>query len=152
MSSGGARRNSGKRPDPNSLRQYSNSEWVTLPPPRTGPAPEWPFRYASDRELEVWREWWGTSQAAMWERQGSTYEVAAAVRCLMSIEDGTAKANDHAQFRQYLDSLGLTVKGMRANFWKLPESSTDAAIHPIQEGAQTTRSNRDRFRVVSSDG
>ena len=153
MAAGGARRGAGQRPDPNSLRQNGNSEWITLPTEgRAGDPPSWPLGEQSEREAEVWADWWTLPQAVIWERNDMRYEVAAAVRCLKKVEHPRCNANDHAQFRQYLDSLGLTVKGMRANYWRLPETITDAEITPIKEGAQR-RSSRNRFGVVvNGDG
>ena len=155
MPRGGARTVSGPPPDPNALRRDRPSDaagWVVLPAEgRTGDPPEWPLLWQTQREYDLWKREWSRPQAVMWEAYGQQVEVAMYVRLMAVVEDPDNKANTSERqklFRQYLDSLGLSVQGMLRNRWKI-ESPASSAANPDTESTPRRRSARDRFKVVS---
>lgn len=154
MPRGGARAVSGPPPDPNALRRDRPADaagWTTLPAEgRTGEPPEWPLLGQSYREETLWKREWQRPQAVMWEAYGQQVEVAMYVRLMAVVEDPGNKANTSERqklFRQYLDSLGLSVQGMLRNRWRIesPESST---MDSDTGAAPRRRSARERFKVV----
>jgi hypothetical protein len=129
VSRGGARINSGPAPDPNALRrERDKGQWTILPIEGRGsvPAPEWPLADESAREVEFWVEFWRKPQAVLWELLRLEYEVALMVRNLVMVERG-APVSHGALLRQQMDSLGLTVRGLRANRWVIPRAERGAA-------------------------
>lgn len=74
-------------------------------------------------ETELWTELWSTPQAAMWEKNGWSREVALYVRCTLLAEDGDLKAA--AEARQRSDRLGLNPLAMLRLRWEI-ERTEDA--------------------------
>lgn len=155
MPRGGARTVSGPPPDPNALRRDRPSDaagWTILPAEgRPGDPPEWPLLWQTQREYDLWKREWQRPQAVMWEAYGQQVEVAMYVRLMAVVEDPDNKANTSERqklFRQYLDSLGLSVQGMLRNRWKI-ESPASSAVDSDTGPAPRRRSARDRFKVVS---
>lgn len=158
MPRGGARTVSGPPPDPNALRRDRPTDaagWTTLPAEgRTGEPPEWPLLGQSYREETLWKREWQRPQAVMWEAYGQQVEVAMYVRLMAVVEDPGNKANTSERqklFRQYLDSLGLSVQGMLRNRWKI-EADSESSKDDGKPTAPRRRSARDRLKVVGSDG
>ncbi|TMZ64283.1 hypothetical protein EMG21_29325 [Klebsiella pneumoniae] len=154
MPRGGARSVSGPPPDPNALRRDRPADaagWTTLPADgRTGDPPEWPLLWQTQREHDLWKREWRRPQAVMWEAYGQQVEVAMYVRLMAVVEDPDNKANTSERqklFRQYLDSLGLSVQGMLRNRWRIepPESST---MDSDRGSTPQRRPARERFKVV----
>jgi len=86
----------------------------------------------------------------MWEAYGQQVEVAMYVRLMAIVEDPGNKANTSERqklFRQYLDSLGLSVQGMLRNRWKI-ESPESSAMDSDTGSTPRRRSARERFKVV----
>lgn len=131
MPSGGARARSGPAPDPMALKPNpATGEWISLPPARSGPVPEWPLTTASEREAELWPPLWVKPQSVMWERYGQHLEVALYVRALAAVELPGAPVALFTVVRQMADSLGVTVPGLRANRWKIPAAAADDGAGP----------------------
>ena len=134
MPSGGHAR-SGPPPDPNALRrERDKADWVTLPAEgRSGPPPAWPLSAPTARERHFWTVMWAKPQAVMWERNGQEHEVAIYVRRLVAAEKRNAAVTLVTQVRQYADSLGLTIPGLRCNRWRIgtPASSTPKSDEPV---------------------
>lgn len=129
-----ARMNSGPAPDPQALRREREADWLTLPAGgRLGDTPDWPLKGYSEREAVLWGHYWQKPQAAAWERFGLHYEVAVHVRTLAEAEMPMSPANLRTLVRQQMDSLGLTMPGLRANRWKLSEDETAVARHARAE-------------------
>ena len=149
MASGGARARSGPPPDPNALRRNREGEWTTLPAEgRQGPEPRWPLAgEPTPREAYVWRDMWRKPQAVMWEKNGQEYEVALFVRKLVEAEAPLASATLSTLVRQMMDSLGLTIPGMRANRWKLAEDELAERRDERRSG-----SSRSRLRIARAGG
>lgn len=147
MTSGGARNRSGPPPDPNALRRNRDAgEWVTLPAEgRVGDEPRWPLHgEPTPREAYIWRDFWKKPQAVMWERNGQEYEVALLVRRYTEAELPMASANLSTLVRQMMDSLGLTIPGLRTNRWKIADAGTPEGQAPLRR----TPSARGRLTVV----
>ena len=145
---------SGPPPDPNALRRDRPSDaagWTTLPADgRQGPPPEWPLLGQTYREETLWTREWERPQAVLWESFGQQVEVAMYVRLMAIVEDPGNKANTSERqklFRQYLDSLGLSVQGMLRNRWKI-EASTQDTENTAGTSGTRRKSARDRLKVV----
>lgn len=89
----------------------------------------------SQRELELWNQLWSTPQAAMWEQNGWSREVALYVRCSLRAEDGDLKAASEA--RQRSDRLGLNPLALLRLRWEIER--TDEAE---QRGAKRRQSTQ----------
>jgi hypothetical protein len=96
------------------------------------------------RENYIWREMWTKPQAVVWEQNGLHYEVGLLVRKLTEAEQVGASAGLSTLVRQMMDSLGLTVPGMRANRWKIDAADEAPDRAPISRAG----SARGRLRVV----
>lgn len=147
MASGGARARSGPPPDPNALRRNRDAgEWVTLPAEgRDGPEPRWPLHgEPTARERYIWRDFWKKPQAVMWEHNSQEYEVALLVRRYTEAEAPLASANLSTLVRQMMDSLGLTIPGLRSNRWRIADAATPAGQTPLRRAP----SARGRLHVV----
>lgn len=118
MPSGGHAR-SGPSPDPNALRrERDKAEWLHLPAAgRDAPPPAWPLTRAAPRELALWAAEWRRPQAIAWEANGQQTEVALFVRTLRDAERPGASASVRTLVQRQMDTLGLTVSGLRANRW-----------------------------------
>ena len=85
---------------------------------RKGPTPPWPLPDKRTlREVGLWKQLWGTPQAAAWEELGWTRTVARYCRVLLAAE---AMVKDFLpEARQLEDRLGLTPKSMRVLLWEI---------------------------------
>lgn len=149
MAKGGARARSGPAPDPNALRRERDAgEWVELPEAgREGAPPVWPLIDPMARELELWAVEWARPQAFMWERNGQQLEVAMYVRAVVDAESPRASVSARTLVRQQMDSLGLTVPGLRTNRWKIVRESQPQPA--AQTGASRGRASaKDRLKLV----
>lgn len=151
MAKGGARARSGPAPDPNALRRERDAgEWVELPAAgREGEPPEWPLERPTSRELELWVAEWRRPQALMWERNGQAVEVAMYVRALVDAESPRASVASRTLVRQLMDSLGVSVPGMRQARWKIVD---EVQVRPQARGRTGRPSARDRLKVVDGGG
>lgn len=70
-----------------------------------------------EAEAELWRELWRTPQAAEWERQRWTREVAMYVR--WSVLAGCADLDAAKEARQLADRLGLTPMALLRLRWQI---------------------------------
>lgn len=149
MAKGGARARSGPAPDPNALRRERDAgEWTELPDAgREGDPPVWPLTEPTPRELELWAAEWRRPQAIMWERNGQQLEVAMYVRAVVDAESPRASVSARTLVRQQMDSLGLTVPGMRTNRWKIVRESQPQTSAQTGAAAGRTRA-KDRLHLV----
>lgn len=148
MASGGARSRSGPPPDPNALRRdrKDDADWLTLPAGvREDEPPEWPLAGCTAREAELWAKMWAKPQGHAWEKLGLEFEVGLMVRRMAEAELPASHTSTGTLVRQMMDSLGLTVPGMRSNRWKL----ADDELAEKREETAPAGSSRDRFRVVT---
>lgn len=149
---GGARARSGPAPDPDALRRdrpQDVGEWVELPKSgRLGDAPAWPLSEASSRELDLWNREWVRPQALMWEQNGQELEVALFVRALVEAERPGAPTASRTLVKQLLESLGLSVPGLRSFRWKIVDQSS-VEHDGSRAGRKATGSARDRLKVVT---
>lgn len=123
--SGGFRVGSGRPQDPSALRtdrRIDSGAWLSLPRGgRQGPPPVWPLLRPTARELQLWAQDWKRPQAVMWEELHLEREVALYVRTFRDAEDPSATVARRVLVHRQMDSLGLTVAGMRACHWTLEE-------------------------------
>lgn len=152
MPKGGARVRSGPAPDPMALRRDRDAgEWVELPASgRAGDLPAWPLSEPTPRELDLWSVEWRRPQAVMWERNGQALEVAMFVRAVVDAESPRASVSSRTLVRQQMDSLGLSIPGMRAARWRIVDET--AAPRAQRPAAPARKSARDRLKVVGGDG
>lgn len=154
MAKGGARARSGPAPDPQALRRERDAgEWTELPAAgRAGDPPEWPLSDPTPRELELWAVEWRRPQAIMWERNGQALEVAMFCRAVADAESPRASVSARTLVRQQMDSLGLSVPGLRSNRWKIVDAVSVSAAPAPRPGRQRG-SARTRLKVVEdADG
>ena len=147
MASGGARARAGRPQDDNALRTDRRKKDVVVLPSegRAGPPPEWPLSVASERELQLWEREWRRPQAVAWELNGQEIEVAFYVRAAVDAESPRAAVSARTLVRQQMDSLGITVPGLRSNGWIIGEVPAEAAA-PVK---RTRRSSaKGRLQVV----
>ncbi len=145
---GGARVNSGPKPDPNSFRSLNNPDtWLKLPADGyLGPVPAWPFPSGSKRERSVWSKLWRTPQAAAWVQLAVwPADVALFVRLSIAAEDGDIRSAGEA--RQWNDRLGLNPDAMLRKRWTVPADEV-AAKRPTPKRSSV----RSRLKVVNGDG
>lgn len=95
--------------------------WVILSPNPNVEVPDFPLPDPRDREIQYWEKLWGTPQAAEWDRLGLVLSLAQYVRMSIDLEMPNAPAPALAVWRQYADSLGITITGLRKNRWKVAE-------------------------------
>lgn len=133
MKGGHAR--SGPAPDPNALRRdRDKAEWIHLPAAgRTAEPPPWPLSRPTNRELVLWAEEWRRPQALMWAVNGQDREVAFYVRAMRNAEAPKASVAAQTLVRQFMEGLGLSVPGLRANRWIIDDQEP--------EQSQVTRPN-----------
>ena len=153
MASGGARARSGPAPDPNALRRDRKDDaagWITLPGPRTEPAPEWPLLEPTAREADLWAVEWARPQAHEWARLGLELEVALYVRALVEAEGHEASGKVRDYVRMSRENLGLSIPGLARHRWLIAgtPSSAPAATATGTAPAARRSSSRDRFKVV----
>lgn len=137
----------GPPPDPLALRRERKSDqetWTTLPAGgRQGDTPRWPLASQSNREAVVWAELWQTPQAVMWEANHLEWEVSFFVRRLVEAEVHKSSSQNATLVRQQMDSLGLSMSGMRTNRWKLSSDEVGEARlrrDPLPENKYSARS------------
>lgn len=95
-------------------------------------------------EAELWAELWATPQAAAWERQGWTREVAQYVRWKVKAEQGDLDAAKEA--RQLADRLGLNPLAMLRLRWEV--AADEVAEQRQERTARRPASARQRLKVV----
>ena len=148
MTASGKHGRGGPVPDPNALRRDRPSDqagWVHLPAAgRTGESPAWPLSRSSPRERVLWDRQWQRPQAVVWEANGQAEEVAIYVRALAVAERPRAPVAARTLVRQLMDSLGLSVPGLRSNRWII--SSAEAA--PVERATAGPGSARERLKLV----
>ena len=152
MGSGGHAR-SGPAPDPNAIRRDRASDqaaWVTLPAPRTDPAPAWPLTESTKREDAMWSRLWATSQAHQWLALGLTDEVALYVRTFCEAAALEASAPMRTLALRQMEGLGLSAAGLSRLRWKLPgtETTTEATRTNDRRPASSVK---DRFKVIQGE-
>lgn len=147
MPKGGARARSGPAPDPNALRRDRDSgDWVVLPAEgRTEDPPAWPLVDPSARELELWLAEWKRPQAVAWARLGLADEVALYVRSFAQAEQPGAPVTLSTLVKQFRDSLGLSVAGLRVNRWRI---ARDEVAEKRSQSSSPRTSARARLEVV----
>ena len=142
----GGSSNSGRAPDPNSIRNDRSSAagWTHLPAQgRQGPPPPWPLATPSRRELDLWEREWRRPQAVMWEANGQEAEVALYVRSLKDAEKPKASVAARTLVKQQQESLGISLPGLARNRWIIA-STSEAAHRPtvVSGGSAKERLSR----------
>lgn len=152
MARGGARVRSGPDPDPDALRRDRPSDkatWTHLPTAgRSGAAPDWPLPTrptASGRRM--WTALWARPEAVMWEAHGAAIQVALYVLAVLAAEGPAAKSSDRLAALRYMDDLGLSEGGRRANRWVIDDagSTRQQETGPAAKGRSSAR---DRLKLV----
>lgn len=150
MPRGGARVRSGPPSSPDAIRRGKNpdrSGFAHLPSSgREGPAPAWPLPGRTTRfEREQWSAAWGRPQAIMWEQLGLEVQVALYIRTLRDATRSGAGATRTTALLRQIDSLGLSVAGLRANRWVIDEGqpAPAAALRPADASV------KDRLSVIT---
>lgn len=149
MGSGGARARSGPPADLNSYRQRRNEDgWVKLPEiVNRRRTPNWPLKPAlTDRERELWRQFWKMGQSIVWESQHQHLPLAIYVRLLVGIENENfdVPASKITQSRIMAEDLGITITGMTRHKWRyasteeLQQRSEASAPAPEARQRQST--------------
>lgn len=81
------------------------------------PVPDLPLaRKWADAEVEQWKQWWNSPQAARWD-ESYVPTVAVMLTYYGKILDGTATREHLTEYRQLATSLGLTADGMKRLGW-----------------------------------
>ena len=153
MPQGGARMRSGPPPDPNAIRRDRPSDqasWVTLPTPRTDPAPAWPLTESTKREDAMWSRLWATSQAHQWLALGLTDEVALYVRTFCEASQQESSAPLRTLVLRQMEGLGLSAGGLARLRWKLPDGTATTREAPKSDGRRAS-SVKDRFKVIQGE-
>lgn len=142
MTSGGARMRSGPAPDPLALRRDKDkADWIHLPAAgRQGDPPPWPLARPAKRELQLWAEEWKRPQAIMWEANGQQNEVALYVRSFRDAEQADAGTALRTLVRQQMDSLGISLPGLRGCHWIIdPPDAQPSRKAPGTDGTAKSR-------------
>lgn len=79
----------------------------------------------------------------MWEANGQAEEVAVYVRALAVAERAKASVASRTLVRQLMDSLGISIPGLRANRWIIAGDPSPAAAP-----APPASSARERLKLV----
>jgi len=164
----GARVSNGPPPDPNALRRDKPSDkhrdrlGVTHLPGEGSslPAPAWPFPTpADDIELAIWNAEWKRPQAVMWHANNLAMEVALYVRALIAAEKPGASDARLRNARSFMDSLGISLAGLRFHQWQIDEplavmARKAAAETPTTRARRTPRgsSTRSRLGILRATG
>lgn len=152
MPSGGHAR-SGPLRDPNALRRLRPGDgtgWVDLPAEgRTAPAPAWPLaEQPTEREAQVWAQFWAKPQAIIWERDQIFEPVAMFVRQYIEGMVRKASAENRKTVRMMFADLYLTSDSMiRAKL----RIVADEVGEKRTEKAEPRKSSRSRLKVVVPD-
>lgn len=161
MASGGARSRSGPPADLNSYRQRRNEDgWVKLPETvdrkRT---PNWPLKPGlTDRERELWRQFWKMGQSIVWEAQHQQLPLAIYVRLLVGIENENFEvpASKITQSRIMAEDLGITITGMTRHKWRYAsteelQNRSEATAPPTLKKRKSTAESIAALFPPSSD-
>ena len=164
MASGGARARSGPPADLNSYRQRRNEDgWVKLPERvdrrRT---PNWPLKPGlTERERELWRQFWKMGQSIVWESQHQQVTLAIYVRLLVSIETENfdVPASRLTQMRIMAEDLGVNLSGMARHKWRYASteelqkrSEASAPAAEAKPRKSTAQQIADLFPSAGDDG
>lgn len=135
----------GRAPKPQAERRNhvppSRGEWkrTELIGWQHGPTPKPPPRLTKVSK-ETWDIWFAAWWAAHW--QPEDLPVLRQIICLYdAIERQEASAAELSQFRQLIDTYGITPKGQQDRRWAPP------AAEPVSPKKPTSR-NRPRLKVV----
>ena len=153
MTAGGARPRSGPAPDPNALRRARKDDagWTTLPDNRAEmAAPEFPLPEPSERELELWAQWWAHPVALVWEQGQETYYVAFTVRMFAEAEKPGARTEDRKSLRTMMADLYLTPDAQAKARLRIAGTTTPA--ESAAPSAPAPRRSSARDRLVVHDG
>lgn len=153
MPSGGARSRSGPAPDPNALRRARKDDagWTTLTAePRTRPTPAWPLVGQSDREKQLWSEWWRKPISDIWLHNQEFEHVALVVRMFTEAEAAKSSAENRKTLRIMMADLRLTSDSMARARIRIvdAEPAEDEDEEPVEESDDP----RDRFQVIQGGG
>ena len=153
MTSGGARNRSGPARDESSGRSDRRGFKLTALPAQgfTGPAPQFPFPDASDRELEVWADLWRTPQACAWSMPSEAWRVrtvALYTRTVVRCEDPAAPATLLGQLHRFADQIGMTTAGLAEMGWKVAVDEVAVKAAEKSDATPARKSSRDRLSVV----
>lgn len=161
MTSGGARARSGPPADLNSYRQRRNEDgWVKLPEHvdrrRT---PTWPLKPGlTERERELWRQFWKMGQSIVWEAQHQQLPLAIYVRLLVGIENENFEvpASKITQSRIMAEDLGITITGMTRHKWRYAsteelQNRSEATAPPTLKKRKSTAESIAALFPPSSD-
>jgi hypothetical protein len=129
----GGRPRGGGTPDPNALRrdrERPGAGGIAILPSagRDGPPPEWPLVRPARRELVLWAREWRRPQAVIWERNQQDIEVAFYVRAMRT------------NLRQQMDSLALTLPGLRSARFVIADPDAAAPLVELRPFAEDARS------------
>lgn len=155
---GGTRIGAGRPAEPNALRRDRKSDtmtWARLPAEgRLGDPPDWPLTRATGREKLLWAQEWTRPQAAMWEANHLEREVALYVRALRLAEAAKATTNLRTLVRQYMDGLGLSLRGLKEQRWIIEEQAIAGGPPAVEQDTEALADpGKDRFlRLVSDAG
>ena len=105
-----------------------DGEWLDLEPidePILHGLPEGEW---SPRTLALWEAWRLDPATRAWSPADVAFAVETAY--LAEVVQATGKAAHASEFRQRLDSLGLTAKGKRNLRWRVVDASAPASVAP----------------------
>ena len=154
-----SRVSNGRPPDPNALRRdkpgdkHRDRLGVTHLPGEGSPlpAPAWPFPTpAGESELAIWTAEWKRPQAVMWHANNLAMEVALYVRALIAAEKPNASDARLRNARSFMDSLGISLAGLRFHQWQIDEPVAvlaKKAAESTTAGRRTPRGSSTRSRV-----
>lgn len=152
MPKGGARTNSGPRPDPNSRTSERKGYTLTALPAAgfSGDVPALTdyMPDATDRHETIWSELWSTPQACAWSLERWRWPIVAdLVRCIVRAEDPESPASWQTPIRQLREDLGLSWSGLRANGWAIKQDE----LAPKREEKSEQQAPKRERRLRSAD-
>lgn len=153
MPRGGARVRSGARQDRNSLRTDRRVEmgdgWIQLPAKRKGRAPAWPLPGSVPTGArQLWAQLWTRGEATQWEANGQHVQVALYVLAVLVASGPFASASDRNTALRYMDDLGLSNGGRRANRWVIDDGSQPAEQHQPEPRTPAADEPRRKDRLL----
>ena len=119
------------------------SSWT---PSREPPA--FPLDRPAERELKLWAAEWRRPQAVQWERLGLEVEVAMFVRDLVTAEQPDASPPARALILRHLDSLGLSVAGLRSHRWVIEDTDDAKQVAKTDDPDRRTPA-KSRFKTIA---